>query len=104
MSTLSTHVLDTSTGEPAAGMTVHLSRSNGEGWDSLTTLTTDDDGRASATGDLAGGTYRIGFETGAHGNEFYPFVHVVFNVDESREHYHVPLLLSPYGYTTYRGS
>ena len=104
MSTLSTHVLDTATGEPAIGMTVHLSRSSGDGWETLATMKTDDDGRAGAGGELAGGTYRLGFETGDYGNEFYPFVHVVFRVDEDREHYHVPLLLSPYGYTTYRGS
>ena len=104
MSTLSTHVLDTATGEPAAGMTVHLSRSNGDGWESLATMTTDDDGRAGGVGELTDGTYRLGFETGDYGNDFYPFVHVVFNVDESRDHYHVPLLLSPYGYSTYRGS
>ena len=104
MSTLSTHVLDTSTGEPAADMTVHLSRSTGEGWESVATMTTDDDGRAGGTGELDAGTYRLGFETGEYGNEFYPFVHVVFSVDESRGHYHVPLLLSPYGYSTYRGS
>jgi 5-hydroxyisourate hydrolase len=104
MSTLSTHVLDTSTGEPAAGMTVHLSRSTGGGWENLVTMTTDDDGRASEAGELAAGTYRLGFETGAYGNEFYPFVHVVFDIDESRDHYHVPLLLSQYGYSTYRGS
>lgn len=104
MSTLSTHVLDTSTGEPAAGMTVHLSRSREHGWEDVATLTTDDDGRASGGGELAAGTYRLGFETGDYGNEFYPFVHVAFTVDENREHYHVPLLISPYGYSTYRGS
>lgn len=104
MSTLSTHVLDTSTGEPAVGMAIHLSRSTTEGWESLATTTTDDDGRSGGFGDLASGTYRLGFETGAYGNDFYPFVHVVFVVEESRDHYHVPLLLSPYGFTTYRGS
>ena len=104
MSTLSTHVLDTSTGEPAAGITVHLSRRDGDGWEKVATMTTDGDGRASGPGDLDGGTYRLGFETGDYGNAFYPFVHVVFTVDESRDHYHVPLLLSPYGYSTYRGS
>lgn len=104
MSTLSTHVLDTSTGEPAVGMPVHLSRSAEGAWETVTTMTTDDDGRAAVPGGLAGGIYRLGFETGEYGNEFYPFVHVVFSVDDSREHYHVPLLLSPYGYSTYRGS
>ncbi len=104
MSTLSTHVLDTSTGEPAAGVRVHLSRSDGASWDTLATVATDHDGRAGDFGHLGPGTYRLGFETGEYGNEFYPFVHVVFEVEDSRDHYHVPLLLSAYGYTTYRGS
>lgn len=104
MSTLSTHVLDTATGEPAVGVGLHLSRSDDDGWEQLATAVTDDDGRAGGFGELGAGTYRLGFETGAYGNEFYPFVHVVFVVDERRDHYHVPLLLSPFGYTTYRGS
>lgn len=103
MSTLSTHVLDTETGEPAAGMEIHLSVSGQQGWDELARSATDSDGRASL-GDLPAGIYRIGFETGSYGSGFYPFVHVVFTLDEGRDHYHVPLLLSPYGYTTYRGS
>lgn len=105
MSTLSTHVLDTSTGDPARGIPVHLSRSVEGGWEQLATAVTDDDGRAQqGFGGLPPGTYRLGFETGEYGNDFYPFVHVVFVVEEERDHYHVPLLLSPYGYTTYRGS
>lgn len=104
MTTLSTHVLDTATGEPAAGMRVHLSRAGQEGWERLGELVTDDDGRVSGFGDLSAGRHRLGFETGEYGNEFYPFVAVVFEVDGAREHYHVPLLLSPYGYSTYRGS
>lgn len=104
MSTLSTHVLDTVSGEPAVGMTIHLSRSGEEGWSSLGEAVTDADGRVQDFGELDTGTYRLGFETGGWGNDFFPFVHVVFMVDGSRDHYHVPLLLSPYGYTTYRGS
>lgn len=103
MSTLSTHVLDTQTGEPAAGIEIHLSVSRDTGWRELARVATDGDGRASL-GDLSTGTYRLGFETGSYGNRFYPFVHVVFVVEDDRDHYHVPLLLSPYGYTTYRGS
>lgn len=103
MSTLSTHVLDTESGEPAVGLEVHLSVDGEHGWSELHRLSTDSDGRASL-GDLKGGTYRLGFETGAYGNRFYPYVHVVFTLDPERDHYHVPLLLSPYGYTTYRGS
>lgn len=104
MSTLSTHVLDTATGEPAAGMSLDLSRWGDGRWEQLATAVTDDDGRAGGLGELSPGTYRLGFETGAYGNEFYPFVHVVFAVEKERDHYHVPLLLSPFGYTTYRGS
>lgn len=104
MTTLSTHVLDAATGEPAAGMVVRLARWGGDGWVSMAEETTDDDGRVATFGDLAAGRFRLGFETGEYGNEFYPFVHVVFTVDEERPHHHVPLLLSPYGYTTYRGS
>lgn len=104
MTTLSTHVLDTTTGEPAVGMRIRLSRWAEEGWERLTEVTTDEDGRAGDFGDLARGRHRIGFETGDYGNEFYPFVAVVFEVDEGRPHYHIPLLLSRYGYSTYRGS
>lgn len=104
MTTLSTHVLDTATGEPAVGMLVRLASRREDGWVSLAEATTDDDGRVSGFGELAGGTFRLGFETGDYGTEFYPFVHIVFEIDEERPHYHVPLLLSPYGYSTYRGS
>ena len=104
MSTLSTHVLDTTSGEPARGLTVHLSRRVDQGWETMSQGETDEDGRLAGFGDLEGGTYRLGFETGAYGNEFFPCVHVVFVVDGDRDHYHVPLLLSRYGYTTYRGS
>lgn len=104
MTTLSTHVLDTATGEPAAGMRVHLARGGDVGWEPVNEFETDGDGRIAGFGDLPGGRYRLGFETGDWGNEFFPFVHVVFNIDEARTHYHVPLLLSPFGYSTYRGS
>lgn len=103
MTTLSTHVLDTATGEPAAGMQVHLSRAGDDGWDRLGEFVTDEDGRV-ALGGVSAGRHRLGFETGDYGNDFYPFVAVVFEVDETRPHYHVPLLLSPFGYSTYRGS
>jgi 5-hydroxyisourate hydrolase len=103
MTTLSTHVLDTSTGEPASGMMVRLARWD-DGWVVVVETTTDEDGRVSGFGELVEGRFRLGFETGAYGNDFYPLVHVVFIIDGHRPHYHVPLLLSPYGYTTYRGS
>ena len=104
MTTLSTHVLDTATGEPAVGMSVHLSRAGDNGWERLGEFTTDRDGRVVGFGELGGGRYRLGFETGEYGNEFYPFVAVVFEVDGARPHCHVPLLLSQFGYSTYRGS
>ena len=103
MTTLSTHVLDTTDGLPARGMEVQLARWSGDSWEPLGREFTDDDGRV-AFGEISAGRHRLGFETGEHGNDFYPFVHVVFEVDDSRPHYHVPLLLSRFGYTTYRGS
>ncbi len=103
MSTLSTHVLNTESGTPAAGVAVHLAVRSGDGWSFVGEAETDDDGRAGF-GELGPGRYRLGFETGAAGNEFYPFVHVVFELDDSSDHYHIPLLLSGHGYTTYRGS
>jgi 5-hydroxyisourate hydrolase len=104
VTTLSTHVLDTASGEPVRGLSVHLSRWHDDRWERLADQQTDDDGRVESFEALEKGRYRIGFETGDYGDGFYPFVHVVFEVDDGRPHYHVPLLLSPYGYTTYRGS
>jgi 5-hydroxyisourate hydrolase len=98
MATLSTHVLDTAEGRPAAGVPVTLLDVDGE---VLAEATTDDDGRvASLGGDLAAGTYRLRFATDG---PFHPEVTIAFRVTAD-EHHHVPLLVSPYGYTTYRGS
>lgn len=106
MASLSTHVLDTSLGRPAAGIRVTLSASGGE----LGGGVTDADGRIASfgVGDLAAGDYRLRFDTGAYFTGlstpgFYPEVVVTFVVEDD-EHYHVPLLLNPHGYTTYRGS
>lgn len=104
MSTVSTHVLDTETGLPKPGLGVHLSVRRNSGWARVADVFTDEDGRAAGFGDMEPGTYRLGFETGAAGNEFYPFIHVVFELDASRDHYHIPLLLAGHGFTTYRGS
>ncbi len=114
MSTLSTHVLDTSSGRPAEGLSVLLERqAEGSLWQEVARGSTDADGRARellpAGESLAPGIYKLTFDTSAyfasHGlRGFYPFVAVVFVIDAAREHYHVPLLLSPYGYSTYRGS
>jgi 5-hydroxyisourate hydrolase len=113
MSSVTTHVLDTSRGRPAAGIRVHLSREGTGGWADIGTGVTDADGRLRALcapgTELVPGVYRITFETGAYfaaqGVEgFYPEVTIEFEIRDSKEHHHVPLLLSPYGYSTYRGS
>ena len=110
MRSLSTHVLDAVTGEPAAGMRVVLSRRDGGAWTELATATTDTDGRVRelAPAELQPGDHRLVFDTDAHfaaagTTGFYPEVAVTFTVVEDR-HLHVPLLLSPYAYSTYRGS
>ena len=108
MSGITTHVLDTSRGRPATGVPVVLERAVDSGWQPVGRGTTDADGRA---GDLltaapSDGRYRLTFDTGAYfgGAGFYPEVTVTFTVQRGEQHYHVPLLLSPFGYSTYRGS
>lgn len=105
---LSTHVLDTAAGRPAAGVAVTVERLEpGDVWTALGTSRTDENGRI---GDLLGidleeGSYRLTFDVGeVHPDGFYPEVKVTFRVTAPREHYHVPLLLSPFGFSTYRGS
>ena len=107
MATLSTHVLDTSSGLPAQGVRITLQSAAG---DDLADAVTDADGRAAAIGveGLTPGEYRLRFDSGSYfaGRQvtgFYPEVLVTFVV-EGDGHFHVPLLLSPYGYSTYRGS
>ncbi len=102
---LSTHVLDAVTGRPAAGVAVTLEH----GGAVVATARTDDDGRVRDLGPLATGTHRLTFDTGgwfaATGQQtFYPEVTVAFGVDDPDAHHHVPLLLSPFAYSTYRGS
>lgn len=113
MSSITTHVLDTSLGKPAAGVSVTLTHV-GKLAGTPTLLAeshTDDDGRI--TGALSvpmeRGTYRLTFDTGEYfrtrGVEaFYPEVTITFEVRDAAQHHHVPLLLSPFGYSTYRGS
>lgn len=110
---ISTHVLDISRGRPAAGVPVTLERLGTGDPVPLGCATTDADGRArSLLADgavIQPGIYRLTFETGAYlrssgGDGFYPSVAVVFEVRQADQHYHLPLLLSPFGYTTYRGS
>jgi len=114
MSAITTHVLDLSLGRPAAGVPVRLEVLRGEdGWVSLAERATDDQGRvhdlleAGARLDVA--TYRLTFLTARYYESagiasFHPEVTVVFRVGEVDGHYHVPLLMSPFGYSTYRGS
>jgi hydroxyisourate hydrolase len=104
--TLSTHVLDTALGEPAAGVPVRLERANDGGWVAVAAGVTDADGRLRdwvPAEHWHAGTYRLVFDTAAR-SAFFPEVTVVFFVAEPSRHHHVPLLLSPYGYSTYRGS
>lgn len=108
MGTLSTHVLDTSLGKPAAGITVVLETVDGE---AIGDGITDGDGRVGSIGPerLESGDYRLRFASGgyfaARGVEgFYPEVVVVFTIADADQHYHVPVLLNPFGYSTYRGS
>lgn len=114
MATLSTHVLNTANGSPAQGLSLHLEASGGdETWLAMgTAVMTDADGRAKPLPDgaeLEPGSYRLTFATGDwHATRgeayFYPRVRVEFKVHDAAGHLHVPLLLSPFSYTTYRGS
>ena len=108
MGTLSTHVLDTSRGRPAAGVGVVLERVDGT---AMGDGVTDGDGRVGTIGPerLVAGDYRLRFASGAYfiardAEAFYPEVVVVFTIGDEAAHYHVPVLLNPFGYSTYRGS
>ena len=106
---ISTHVLDAVAGAPAPGMSLRLERADG---DLVGTGRTNADGRCPELTEgleLEVGTYRLGFDTGAWFADrdtatFYPSVELVFEVTNAAAHYHVPLLLSPFAYSTYRGS
>ena len=113
MSGITTHVLDISRGRPAAGVPVTLETEAAGGWQLAGRGMTNADGRVAdllaADSAIASGTYRLTFDTGKyfadHNLEaFYPQVTVVFKIENADQHYHVPLLLSPFGYSTYRGS
>lgn len=101
---LSTHVLDAAKGAPAAGVAVRLDRRDGDGWTALAEARTDADGRIREWSAEPGkGVHRLTFDT-AGLSEFYPEVTVAFTIDDPGRHYHVPLLISPFAYSTYRGS
>ena len=114
MSGITTHVLDTAAGRPARGVPVRLEvRTAAKGWVTLAERATDADGRVKdllADGSkLDAGTYRLTFGTGEYFKAqnqaaFFPEASVVFDVRDPGQHHHVPLLLSPFGYSTYRGS
>lgn len=113
MRSISTHVLDITRGKPAAGVPVTLEKKDIDGgYSTVTTGHTDADGRVKELvpeGKLTVGTYRITFDTNAYFTVqkvegFYPEASIVFQIREADAHYHVPLLLSPFGYSTYRGS
>jgi 5-hydroxyisourate hydrolase len=112
MSGITTHVLDTSRGRPAAGVPVTLEFEAAGGWTLVGKGSTNADGRASdlAAGDsIVAGVYRLIFDTATYfaaqnTKGFYPQVAVTFKIEDATQHYHVPLLLNPFGFSTYRGS
>lgn len=107
MAGITTHVLDTAKGRPAAGVAVTLAILDGSGWRPVARGVTDADGRLRTLTDgvaLQKATYRLTFATGDYNDGFFPEVSIVFRVEEPAQHYHVPLLLSPFGYSTYRGT
>ncbi len=113
MSQITTHVLDTSQGRPAAGIAVVLYQAQADEWRRIGAGITDSDGRVA---DLPGhenvlpaGNYKIRFDTASYFTRlnlaaFYPCIEIVFQIQGDGQHYHVPLLLNPFGYATYRGS
>jgi 5-hydroxyisourate hydrolase len=112
MSQLTTHILDTSLGRPAANVLIVLYQQDGADWREIAEGVTNKDGRIGNLLPnetiLPKGIYKIYFDTKAYFEThavaaFYPFVEIVFEIN-SAEHYHVPLLLNPFGYSTYRGS
>ncbi len=113
MSAITTHILDVSTGCPARGVSVALERQTTTGWEIVGKGATDEDGRLRDLLDsetiLQTGNYRLTFDIEIYFakqqiDSFYPQVTVAFTVRDAAQHYHVPLLLSPFGYSTYRGS
>lgn len=112
MAGITTHVLDTARGGPAPGVAITLELRANDAWQLIGTGTTDADGRLKTlmgNQPVQATTYRLTFETGAYFEAraqpcFYPRVQIEFHIAAPDEHYHVPILLSPFGYTTYRGS
>ncbi len=109
---ITTHVLDTSIGKPGRNIAIELERIEHGQWHMVGGGVTDDDGRLrtlTPQGPVTPGTYRIRFQTGPYFEAqkttgFFPVVEIQFTVVDGAQHYHVPLLLNPYGFSTYRGS
>ena len=111
MATITTHVLDTARGKPAAEVTVTLDALDGGAAQVIARGATDQDGRLKTLtgGGVPAGTYRLTFDTGAyfarHGDDaFFPTAQITFVVKDASAHFHVPLLLAPFAFSTYRGS
>jgi len=109
---ITTHVLDTAAGRPGQAIAIELERHDAGSWHRIGAGVTDDDGRLrtlTPAGAVAPGVYRLRFHTGAYFQArqqagFFPVVEIQFTVDDGAQHHHVPLLLSPYSFSTYRGS
>ena len=106
---ISTHILDTSLGIPANGVTVQLEKKIGESWEQMSRQKTNSDGRINFANATEAGTYRLHFHIEEYFNQlgtpaFFTEVPVIFRVTDTLRKYHVPLLLNPFGYSTYRGS
>lgn len=108
MSLITTHVLDTAAGRPAPGIDVRLHARDAEGWALVAEGRTDDDGRIRDLGPerLDAGVYRLTFDTGPYlgPDAFFPEIAISFRILDPGAHHHVPVLLSPFAYSTYRGS
>src|SRR5256885_5314154 len=112
MSQITTHILDTTKGKPAQGITIILYNGENDEWHEMARGKTNEDGRISdllsKEKKMTAGIYKLRFETKDYFDRnaiptFYPYVEIIFDV-RSDEHYHIPLLLNPFGYSTYRGS
>lgn len=110
---LSVHILNQQTGSPASNVNVILEQKQGSSWHILNTAKTNNDGRIQKLWpdnvNEKKGTYRVTFKTGEYFKDnnlksFFPEIPVEFNIEDTSQHYHIPLLLSQYGYSTYRGS
>ncbi|ODM89239.1 5-hydroxyisourate hydrolase [Orchesella cincta] len=109
---LTSHVLDTAVGRPAVGVSITLSKYEGNGWREISKKLTNTDGRVGnliSSEEFTPSRFKLTFDTLAYYESrgektFYPYIDVVFEIERPEEHYHVPILLSAYGYSTYRGS